>query len=389
MKLCVVILSGAADLPIEALGDHTPLESARLPALAAVVERGRVGGVVTIPRPNSPSHEVALCSILAVDPLQHPPEAGALLAVALGPEPGPTDRAFRCDLVNVYDGAVVDPTAGTLGEQEAMILVSALQDALGSDVVQFSPGDRWRALLTIGGGQAEEVRTSSPASILGEPLEGRLPTGPGCELLKSLQDRAVEVLADHEINTVRVDLGENPANAAWIWGGGRRRELPGLLDGGTAVGHHPSFLGLASEVGLSPRRPERGDSRSGDLAAIGEAALEAMAEADLTVVHVEGPLELSRLGEVDEKVRHLEEADARVVAPLAERLVESEEGRLMVVASHVASVDQRLDLPGTVPFVMAGAGTVRYGDAPFTEAGAAAADLVVSRGHELMEFARR
>ena len=142
MKLCVVILSGAADRPVEALGSRTPLEVARLPGLVSLAGQGRVGGVMTVPPHVPPTPEIALASLLALDPVSHLPASGALLAAALGVELSPTERAFRCDLVNLFEGVVVDPTAGALGVKEAEILVRALDEALGSDTVSFRVGDR-------------------------------------------------------------------------------------------------------------------------------------------------------------------------------------------------------------------------------------------------------
>ena len=110
-----------------------------------------------------------------------------------------------------------------------LMLQSAVREAVGSEIVRIVPGDRWRNLLVVGEGQADAVRTARP--IPGTPLDEHPPTGPGCALLKGVEGRCVEILEEHEINTVRIDLGENPANAVRVWGGGHPEPPSGRLEG--------------------------------------------------------------------------------------------------------------------------------------------------------------
>ena len=389
MKLCVVILAGAGDRPLAKLGDSTPLEAAHMPRLAALVNEGRAGGVRTTPDGQVVGPASAAASLLGVEPGTYPAE-GALLAAAIGVELAPLEIAFRCDLVNLYAQTVVDPTAGRLGSPEAEVLVQMLQEELGSDQIRFLPGDGWRSLIVLGGGLCDEVRSVSPASFMGEPIDANRPRGRGAHILSELMGKAAAMLEEHEINTVRVDLGENPANGIWIWGGGRSSTLlPPIGGGGVAIGRHPSFRGLARCGGLETIELPRAATPADELDATAGAALSALADHEFTAVHAGGALNLSRLGETEAKVSWLEEADRLLIGPLADRMVATGEGRLMIAVGHIASTELRRDVPGIVPFVIAGSGTSRYGEARFTESGAAESDLIVERGHELLEFAAR
>ncbi len=391
MKLAVVILAGAADRPSGTDGDRTPLMTARQDTLDDLVATGRVGGVRTVPPGLRVTHERALVSIFGQDPETHPVTAGALLALALKTSLEPNEIAFRCDLVNLFGGTVVDPGAGRIGGQEAEILLTALKDALDTDEVRILPGRRWRNLLLVRDEQIRDVRTSSPATFMGEPLKGHLPRGPGAEVIRRLMEQATRMLEEHEINQVRVDLGENPANGIWIWGGGRPTTLPWAPAGkavtlkAAAVGRHPSFIGLARAAGIGVREV---DEEAG-LDAVKTKALTALRSQDLVLVHLDGGLAASRQGDRAGKARFLAEADREVLAPLARRLVKSGQGRLLVVASHVSDCDSRRDMEGLVPFVLAGAETAHYGQAAFSEEGAEKAELKVEHGHELLEYALR
>jgi 2,3-bisphosphoglycerate-independent phosphoglycerate mutase len=197
-------------------------------------------------------------------------------------------------------------------------------------------------------------------------------------------ERGGELLREHEVNAVRADLGENPASGLWIWGGG----VPGTGTApapgpGIAFGRNPSFRGLALEAGLGVG--EAGE----DPEELGRAAVAALEDHELVIALVEEPLRRGRVGDSPGKVRALEEADEGVVGPLAEALVASGAGRLLVVASHGVSSDRRRDLLIPAPFALAGAGTKGIGDTPFTEEGASSADLTAEHGGELLAFAAR
>jgi 2,3-bisphosphoglycerate-independent phosphoglycerate mutase len=153
------------------------------------------------------------------------------------------------------------------------------------------------------------------------------------------------------------------------------------------VGVHPSFLGFAAERGLRALGIAPASLPAGNLEELGRSAVGALAVSDTVVVHLDGAMEHSLLGEVDAKVRYLAGADQWVVKPLAEEV--GAEGRIVVIASHVASVERRRVLRDVVPFLVAGGETVRFGGVPFTEAAAAEADLVIEDGTGLLGFARR
>ncbi len=388
MKLAVVILAGAADRPTGPDANQTPLSTSNLRTVAELATIGRVGGVRTVPPGLPVTHEHALTSLFGLDPTAaaHQYAAGPLLAVALKTHLQPDEIAFRCDLVNLYGGTVVDPGAGRIGGQEAETLLSALKAALDTEEARIVPGRRWRNLLVVKGDQVGDVRTSAPATFMGEPTSANAPSGPGAAVISRLMERAGSVLEEHEINQVRVDLGENPANGIWIWGGGRPAALPFPFDGkAAAVGRHPSFLGLAHSAGINVRElPEEAG-----LSTVKDKAFTALRSQDLVIVHLDGGLAASRQGDRAGKAEFLAAADREVLAPLAKKLVAGKQGRLLVVASHISATDSRRDVEGFVPFVLAGAGTAHYGQAEFSEEGAENAELKVEHGHELLEYALR
>ena len=49
--------------------------------------------------------------------------------------------------------------------------------------------------------------------------------GKGADLLIDLMNRSQQLFADHDINKIRRDLGENPVSSIWLWGQGRQTRL--------------------------------------------------------------------------------------------------------------------------------------------------------------------
>ena len=69
MKYIVIIGDGMADLPLEALGDRTPLEAAQKPTIDELARAGMLGMAWNVPAGMDPGSDVAIMSILGYDPV--------------------------------------------------------------------------------------------------------------------------------------------------------------------------------------------------------------------------------------------------------------------------------------------------------------------------------
>ncbi len=113
-----------------------------------------------------------------------------------------------------------------------------------------------------------------------------------------------------------------------------------------------------------------------------DCALDALADgADLFVIHVEATDEAGHAGNVEEKVRALENWDRRILADLVPGLDRLGPWRLLLLPDHATPLALRTHTPDPVPYLLVdserpGAGGI------YTEAGVAGAPLVA--GHELM-----
>lgn len=391
MKSVVVILSGVADVPSAALSGRTALQAAEKAAIDALARSGRVGAVQTVPAGLAPGSDVALLSLLGYDPNAHPLRRGPLEAAGAGIEVSPDDLVLRGNLVTADGDAIVDLTAGRVSTGEAEVLLGDLRAALGDEKVRIHPVSGYRFLLVIEGGRALRVTTSPPHSALGRSLRAAYPAGEEGGRVGRILDRAAEVLGAHEVNQVRVDLGENPANFVWLWGSGAPAHLPPFAEEwgvrGACIAGSALARGVGRKAGLDvvDVAGATGDVDT-DLAAKARAAAAALATHDLVLVHVQGANEVSHQRDVRAKVDVIERIDRELIAPLADALRALDGWRLMVASDHPTATEQDVLLPGRAPILIAGSDVPAIREYPFDEEHAARSELQVEDGPSLMEF---
>ena len=126
MKYCVVIPDGMADYPIESLGGKTPLEAAETPNMDRVAVLGRQGTCRTVPEGMDPGSDVAIMSVLGIDPARSYSGRAPLEAASMGIELGPQHVAFRCNLVTVVDDTMTSIIAPFLNLKFIIALSSPL-----------------------------------------------------------------------------------------------------------------------------------------------------------------------------------------------------------------------------------------------------------------------
>ncbi len=228
MKTIIVAIPGAADHPAEELSGKTPFEIAKIPNLHFFSKIGKVGQVKLSAERMEPSSDISLLNLLGYDADKVYTGRGPLEAANLELKLEDNEVAFRMNFITESEGALADHSGGRVTTKEAKALINFLNKKLSSDFVRFFPGAQYRHIAVLKdshGFDALAAKTSDPEGITGERIDANLPKGPGEELLKKLMYDAKLLLQDHEINQVRVDLGENPANMVWLWGQGRRPAL--------------------------------------------------------------------------------------------------------------------------------------------------------------------
>jgi len=390
-KYVLILPDGAADEPVTELGGRTPLEVARKPHMDWIAANGRQGTVATVPEGFDPGSDVATMSILGYDPRRYHTGRAPLEAVARRIPLARDELVFRCNLVTIADGRMIDYAAGHIGQAEAERLICELNSRFERRGARFHAGVSYRHLMVLADAGGQRPQCTPPHDIPGQSVRPHLPRGRGSRVLRRIMQEAESVLARHEINLIRRDLGENPANALWLWGAGRGPRLPRFRDRfrlrGAAVAAVDLIRGLAICLGWQVLDVSGATGYlDTDYDAKGRAAVAALEEYDLVVVHVEAPDEAGHQGDAPAKVRAIERIDAGIVGPVLSKLRSFDRWRIGIAPDHPTPVTTRVHSRIPPPFCMAGTGVPALGGGPFSEALAAASDLHVEPGHNLMEY---
>ena len=390
MKYAIIIPDGASDFPLDELGGKTPLAAGQTPNMDWIAANGKCGTVCNIPAGLPRGSDVAIMSVMGYDPREWYTGRAPLEAAAQGLSISPDQWVFRCNFVTIIDGLMEDYSAGHISTDEGRSLIDTINTALAGRGVKFYCGVSYRHLMVCTGDM--KVRTTPPHDIIGKAVTNHLPRGKGSELIRNLMAASRDILADHEINTVRHDLGENPANSIWLWGSGKMPKLPPFTElygkRGAAITGVDLVRGLSGLIGWD-RIEVQGATGYVDTnyAGKGAAAVAALDEYDLVFVHVEAPDEAGHNANPQAKVTAIENIDKHIVGPVLQRLrKEGDQWRVLVLPDHPTPCAVRTHTADPVPFAMAGARVESVLSRPFDEKSAAASDLHIPRGCELMEY---
>lgn len=385
MKLALVLVEGLADRPHHDLEDQTPLARAATPHLDRLASTGMVGRAELF-RPRAPvGLEGALFALLGGDAGGEPAGRGGFEALVAGEPASGAGRVASARLFTGLDGRLADLGSGDLSDPEARLLVEAVDEALGGPGLRLHHVAGNEALVLLGEADGPLPLTTPPELCLGKPLNNHLPRGAGGERLAALVRASGEILDAHEVNRVRCDLGEDPANLLWIWGVAdlptSRRWLETRTPKGAVISADRWARGLALAFGMEAPGPDAADA-----AGLGLAAIEALDRFDLVIVHLKEAGRATLAGDVTGKVGAIEALDADVIGPLAAHL-ESAGGRLVVVSAWTGDTAAGAITPGFGPFLRWDAGEATPGAARhFDEAAAADSPLEVRDSGQLREY---
>ena len=118
----------------------------------------------------------------------------------------------------------------------------------------------------------------------------------------------------------------------------------------------------------------------------GRATAEALDKYDLVFSHIEAPDEASHQADYKTKVDAIEHIDRHIIAPVMAKLRTFPEWRILVMPDHPTNIATRKHGYAPTLFGMAGTRIKSHRNGNYDEKHAAAGDLKVEHGHELMEF---
>ncbi len=395
MKYVILLGDGMADYPLPELQGKTPLCAAHIPHMDRMASEGTLGLIDTIPPGFTPGSDVANLSVLGYDPSVYHSGRGPLEAASMGIHLAPDDVAFRCNLVTFGSGnetVMEDFTAGHISSEEARRIVMDLDAELGSLDITFYPGVGYRHLMVYKGGSAS-LKTVPPHDITGQAIAGHLPLGDGSEQIRWLMERSRAILKNHRVNRERAAQGKRPATSIWLWGQGRAPAMKPLTDRygirGGIISAVDLLKGIGTYAGLEVL-PVEGATGYTDTNYRGKAekALDFLKDGDFVFLHVEAPDEMGHEGDIDGKVRAIEDFDREVVGTVLSGIPSLGDFKIMVLSDHPTPIALKTHSSDPVPFAVLSSieGENAATGAFYHEAAARDTDLMVSPGYLLMDY---
>jgi 2,3-bisphosphoglycerate-independent phosphoglycerate mutase len=360
MKYVILQGDGMADYPIDELGGKTPLEAAATPHMDWLASHGTFGLAHTIPEGFPPGSDVGNMSILGYDPARYHTGRSPLEAASMGVSLGPRDIAFRCNLVTLRgtadNAAMEDFTAGHIATDEAAEIIRDLERELAGDGVEFYPGVSYRHLLVWRDGK-ESMATTPPHDITDREVGTYLPKGEGSELLRSLMERSRTILAGHPVNRAREKKGVKKATSIWLWGQGRAPDMPAIKERfgirGGVISAVDLINGLGVYAGLERIQvPGITGFIDTNYKGKGEYGLRALETMDLIFIHVEAPDEAGHMGDLEKKIKAIEDFDEKVVGTVLKGMTAWAEWRLLLLPDHPTPVALKTHVSDPVPFAL-------------------------------------
>jgi len=358
MKYIILLGDGMADYPLKELDNLTPLQAAQTPSMDTIATRGKIGLVQTIPQGLSPGSDIANLSILGYDPSLYLTGRAVYEAASAGVTLESSDVAFRCNLVTLKERnnttVMEDYSAGHIPTDEARQIIAELNHRLGTDAIRFYPGVSYRHLM-VWKSASERLETTPPHDITGRDVSSYLPRGEGSDTILTLMEEAKRILNEPQGAKEGVIPPQSSANAIWLWGQGKPINLPTFREKFGLTGSVISAVDLIKGIGItlgltSVTVPGATGYLDTNYLGKAEYALKELHHKDFVFVHVEAPDEAAHTGDLKNKIRAIEDFDAKVVKTVLEGIKQFDEYNVLVLPDHRTPIVKKTHTAEPVPF---------------------------------------
>lgn len=396
MKYVIVLTDGCADLPIDSLGNMTPLEKSNTPNMDYFASNGSLYLVKTVPDSLKPGSDVANLSVMGYNPLVCYTGRSPLEAASIGVKLEDNQTAFRANLVTLSDEddysekTMLDYSSGEITTEESRALMAEIEKKLGGGDIHFYGGVSYRHLF-VWEDAPESFTLTPPHDISDRKIKDYLPSD---KRILDLMKESEKILKDHPINKKRIAEGKNPATSMWIWGEGTRPSLDNFYNlygkKGAVVSAVDLIKGIAILAGMNSIDVEGATGNiHTNFDGKAKKAADALIDdgADLVYVHLEAPDECGHQGDAEGKTRSLELIDERIIGYIKNRLDEAgEDYAFLVMPDHPTPISTKTHSREAVPCVMYKKGDAANTGHRFIEKDAENYGEVISEGYKIMKL---
>lgn len=376
MKHIIILGDGMADHPVERLGGKTLLQYADTPYMDMLAKNGRTGRLITIPEGFQPGSEVANTAILGYDLNEVYEGRGPLEAASIGYDMRAGDMAMRCNIITLADGRIKNHHGGHLNTEQSDILIKYLDRQLGNEDIKFITGIQYRHLLIIRGGN-KHIVCAPPhdhpeeewRQLMVRPEHGwenrrdgdRMTAQQTADIINTLILKSQQLLEQHPFNKERAAQQKDAANSIWPWSGGYRPKMDTLqqmypqIKEGDVISAVDLIRGIGRYAGLNRVTVEGmtglADTNYENKA---QAAIDMLRQHDFVYLHVEASDEAGHDGDLELKLKTIENLDRRIVKPVYEEVSTWTDTPvcIAILPDHPTPVELRIHVAEPVPFII-------------------------------------
>lgn len=365
-----------ADHPVGRLGGKTLLQYADTPYMDMLAKNGRTGRLITIPEGFQPGSEVANTAILGYDLNEVYEGRGPLEAASIGYDMRTDDMAMRCNIITLADGRIKNHHGGHLTTEQSDILIKYLDRQLGNEDIKFITGIQYRHLLIIRGGN-KHIVCAPPhdhpeeewRQLMVRPEHGwenrrdgdRMTAQQTADIINTLILKSQQLLEQHPFNKERAAQQKDAANSIWPWSGGYRPKMDTLqqmypqIKEGDVISAVDLIRGIGRYAGLNRVTVEGmtglADTNYENKA---QAAIDMLRQHDFVYLHVEASDEAGHDGDLELKLKTIENLDRRIVKPVYEEVSTWTDTPvcIAILPDHPTPVELRVHVAEPVPFII-------------------------------------
>lgn len=365
-----------ADHPVGRLGGKTLLQYADTPYMDMLAKNGRTGRLITIPEGFQPGSEVANTAILGYDLNEVYEGRGPLEAASIGYDMRADDMAMRCNIITLADGRIKNHHGGHLTTEQSDILIKYLDRQLGNEDIKFITGIQYRHLLIIRGGN-KHIVCAPPHDhpeeewrrLMVRPEHGwenrrdgdRMTAQQTANIINTLILKSQQLLEQHPFNKERAAQQKDAANSIWPWSGGYRPKMDTLqqmypqIKEGDVISAVDLIRGIGRYAGLNRVTVEGmtglADTNYENKA---QAAIDMLRQHDFVYLHVEASDEAGHDGDLELKLKTIENLDRRIVKPVYEEVSTWTDTPvcIAILPDHPTPVELRIHVAEPVPFII-------------------------------------
>ena len=389
-----------ADIPMTELGGRTPLNVANKPGMNYLTQNGINGRVFTVPSDMTPESDTANLALMGYDPKLYSRGRSPLEARSMGIEMQPEDTAIRANLVALSDDnlpynekIMLDHSSDEIPTEEARILIEAVQERFGNEIMRFYTGVSYRHCI-IWKNCPDFTDFSRPHDILGKKITGFLPEKAQSLPMRELMEKSYDLLNNHPLNLDRAKRGLKKANSLWLWSPGKKPSLPSFKEKTGLTASVVCAVDLIKGIGLcAGMKAPFVEGATGTLHTNYKGKMEMTLRelengADLVYLHIEAPDECGHRGELENKIKSIELIDSQVLVPLLKYMdANMRPYKILLTPDHPTPIYARTHTLDAVPFAVYSSEHKKpSGIDVYDEQSGFDGGVVIEKGEQLLDY---